>query len=72
MAHLFLVTLIMAAFLAWGALALWYQAPGGRGWKSSLSALWVAFGILCAAAVWSGWLASGISSFAAGYAALLI
>ena len=72
MAHLVSVTLIMAAFLAWGALALWYQAPGGRGWKPSLSALWVAFGILCAAAVWSGWLAPGVSAFAAGYAALLI
>jgi hypothetical protein len=62
----------MGVVSAWGALALWYQAPGGRGCKSSLSALWVAFGILCLAAVWSGWLASGVSSFGAGFAALLI
>ena len=66
------VTLIMAAFIAWGALALWYQAPGGRSWKSSISALWTAFGVSCAAAVWSGWLAAGVLSFAAAYAALLI
>jgi hypothetical protein len=62
----------MGAVSAWGALALWYQAPGGRRWKSSISALWVAFAILCVAAVWSGWLVSGGSSFAAVYAALLI
>jgi len=67
-----LVTLIIGLTGVWGALALWYQAPGGRGWKSSISALWVAFGILCGAAVWSGWLASGALAFAAAYAAVLI
>jgi hypothetical protein len=67
-----LVTLIIGITCVWGALALWYQAPGGRGWKSSISALWVASAILCAAAVWSGWLASGIVAFAAAYAALML
>jgi hypothetical protein len=69
--HVF-VTLVMGVVSAWGALALRYQAPGGRGWKSSISALWVAFGILCMAAVWSAWLAYGVSSFAAAFAVLLI
>lgn len=67
-----LVTLIMGLTCLWGALALWYQAPGGRGWKSSISALWVAFGIFCAAAVWSGWIASGAFAFAGTYGALVI
>jgi hypothetical protein len=62
----------MGLVSAWGALALWYQAPGGRGWKSSLSALWAAFGILCIAVAWCGWLVSGLSFFAAGYAVLLM
>jgi Domain of unknown function (DUF4105) len=69
--HVF-VTLVMAVVSAWGALALWYQAPGARGWKSSLSSLWVAFGILCLAAVWAGWFASGVCAFAAAFAVLLI
>jgi hypothetical protein len=68
----FFVTLVMGVVSAWGALALWYKAPGGRGWKSSLSALWVAFSVLCLAAVWAGWLAFGISPFAAAFAALLM
>jgi hypothetical protein len=62
----------MGAIAAWGTLALWYQAPGGRAWKSSISALWLAFCIVCVAAVWSGWLAFGVSSFAAAYGVLLI
>ncbi len=66
------VTLIVTLASVWGALALWYQAPGGRGWKSSISALWVAFAVLCLAAVWSGWLGAGIAAFAAAYAALMI
>jgi hypothetical protein len=66
------VTLIIGLAGVWGALALWYQAPGGRGWKSSISAFWVAFGIFCGAAVWSGWLASGALAFGAAYLALLI
>jgi hypothetical protein len=64
--------LIIGLTGVWGALALWYQAPGGRVSKSSLSALWAAFGILCGAAVWSGWLASGALAFTTMYAALLI
>ncbi len=67
-----LVTLILGLTCVWGALALWYQAPRGRGWKSSISALWMAFGTLCASAVWAGWPASGICAFAAAHAALLL
>ncbi len=67
-----LVTLILGLTCLWGALALWYQAPGGRGWKSSISALWAAFGTLCASAIWAGWPASGICAFAAAHAALLM
>jgi hypothetical protein len=66
-----LVTLILGIVSVWGALALWYQAPGGRGWRSSISALWAAFGMLCAALVWSRWFAWGVTGFAAGYASLL-
>ncbi len=64
-------TLIVGLACIWGALALWYQAPGSRGWKSSICALWAALGILCASAVWSGWPAAGLCTFAAAHAALL-
>jgi hypothetical protein len=66
-----LITLVMAALCTWGALALWYQAPGGRGWKSSFSALWTCFGVICMAGVWAGWFAAGFWAFAVGYAALV-
>lgn len=62
----------MGMVSAWGALALWYQAPGSRARKSCLSALWVAFAVLCVAAVWSRWFTSGVWSFTAVYVALLI
>jgi hypothetical protein len=61
----------MGVVSVWGALALWYQAPGGRGSKSCISALWACFGILCVAASWSRWLPRGLCAFALGYAALL-
>ncbi len=62
----------MAVVSVWGALALWYQAPGGRASKSSISALWMAFCILCVAALWSRWLPWGICGFAAACSVLLI
>ena len=65
-------TLIVSVVLAWGALALWYQAPGGRGWKSSISALWTGFGLICLSGLWTGWFTPALSAFGAGYAALLL
>jgi hypothetical protein len=66
------VTLLLGMFAAWGALALWYRAPGGRTSKSCQSALWVAFALSCVVAVWSGWFAAGVCSFTAAYLGLLV
>jgi hypothetical protein len=60
----------MAVLCTWGALALWYRAPGSRGWRSSLSALWAGFGIVCMTGVWTAGFALSFWTFAAGYAAL--
>ena len=71
MAHVS-ITLVIGALSAWGALALWYQAPGAQGSRSSISALWLALGATCIAAVWTGWLAAGASVFAVAYLTLLV
>ena len=55
----------------WGTLALWYQAPGGRGAKAALSALWLSLSVLCLAVLWSGRYAIASAVFAAAYLVLL-
>ena len=71
MAHVS-ITLVIGALSAWGALALWYQAPGAQSSRSSISAFWLALGAICIVGVWTGWLAAGVSVFAVAYLTLLV
>lgn len=65
-------SLALAALCGWGALALWYRAPGGRSSRSALSAAWSGFGIVCLAGVWTEeWGTAALWTFAAGYGTLL-
>ena len=66
-----LLSLMLAVLCGWGALALWYRAPGGRSFRAALAAAWSGFGIVCLACVWTEWLAPALWIFAAGHAALL-
>jgi hypothetical protein len=67
-----LLSLIIAATAAWGALALRYQAPGGRGTMILGTVLWVAFGLACIGALWCGQLAAGLAAFALAHGMLLV
>jgi hypothetical protein len=66
----FLITLLVGITAIWGALALWYQAPGRL--KIPSVGIWLAFGTACGAALWLGWFEAGLAGFALGYAVLLI
>jgi len=66
------ITLVIGALSAWGALALWYRAPGVQSSRSSISALWVALGAICIVGVCTGWLAAGVCVFAVAYLTLLV
>jgi Domain of unknown function (DUF4105) len=56
---------------AWGALALWFQVPGGWVLESLAVGLWIAFTLLILIALWRGRLALGAVSFAVAFAVLL-
>jgi hypothetical protein len=56
---------------AWGALALWFQVPGGWVLESLAVGLWIAFTLVILIALWRGRLALGAVSFAVAFAVLL-
>jgi Domain of unknown function (DUF4105) len=70
------VTLLIAALIAmasaWGALALWYKARGGRAARTAASAAWLALAAACLVGLWLGWFAIALPTFCAAYAGLLI
>ncbi len=55
-----LATLIFGLLGVWGAVALWYQAPGGNASKVLCILLWAAFSLAALIAFWQGraWTAS--------------
>lgn len=57
---------------AWGALALWYQLPGGTLWRSIGSAIWVVLviGLVALAVSRRSWMPLGV--YAVTYAVLLL
>jgi Domain of unknown function (DUF4105) len=70
-AAMLLATLLLGMPAAWGALALWYQAPGGR-FKLGIIALWTAFSLGVIVALWQGRSGAAFLSFAIAFGILLI
>lgn len=71
-ASIFLATLLVGSSAIWGALALWYQAPGGQALKTLCMLLWAAFSLTILIALWQGRTAVGLVAFALAFSALLI
>jgi hypothetical protein len=67
-----LATLILGLAATWGALALWYQLPGGHALKVLGAAAWVVFSSATLVALWRRRTALGLAGFAAAFAVLLI
>jgi Domain of unknown function (DUF4105) len=67
-----LATLVVGSFAIWGALALWYQAPGGHAMKTLCVILWVGFCLVLLVALWQGRTALGLLAFAFGVGCLLL
>ena len=70
-AALLLATLLLGMPAAWGALALWYQAPGGQ-LKIGIIALWTAFSLGVIVALWQGRSGAAFLSFAIAFGILLV
>jgi hypothetical protein len=71
-AGMLLATLLLGIPAVWGALALWYQAPGGGQLKSIFVLLWSAFTLGVLFALWQGRAGLAFLSFALAFAILLI
>jgi Domain of unknown function (DUF4105) len=56
---------------AWGALALWFQVPGGWALESLAVGLWILFTLVILITLWRGRPALGAVSFAVAFAVLL-
>ena len=67
-----IATLLLAIPVIWGALALKFQAPGGRRLRAFSAALWGALCIVWVAALWRQRVASGLAGFALTFGALLV
>jgi hypothetical protein len=65
-------TLLIGLMSAWGATALWYQAPGGRARKTLCILAWLTFCCASIGALWNGHAPLGIAAITAGFSALLI
>ena len=70
-AAMLVATLLLGVPAVWGALALWYQAPGGQ-LKGILVLLWSAFALGVLIALWQGRAGLAFLSFALAFAVLLI
>jgi uncharacterized protein DUF4105 len=67
-----LATLLVGSCTIWGAIALWYQAPGGQALKTLCLFLWAGFGAALLIALWQGRAALALLAFAAAFGGLLI
>jgi hypothetical protein len=65
-------SLIAGSWALWGALALWYRAPGGRVSKILTVLLWAGFSLALVLTLWQGRTSVGLPAFALGFGALLI
>jgi hypothetical protein len=66
-----LATLLVGFPAIWGALALWYQVPGGQVLKALSVVVWIAFSVMMLIALWQGRFA-GLLVFALAFAGMLI
>lgn len=64
-------TLLLGVPALWGALALWFQAPGGQ-FRSVFVLMWSAFALGVLIALWEGRAGLAFLSFALAFAVLLI
>ncbi len=67
-----LAALIMVCSAIWGALALWYQAPGRQAMKTLIVLMWLIVGFAWLLALWQGRTAVGLLAFAAAFGCLLL
>ena len=66
-----LATLIVGMAAIWGALALWYQVPGGHALQTLGVTLWPLLSSAMLVALWQGRTALGLLGFAAAFTVLL-
>ncbi len=66
-----LATLIVGMAAIWGALALWYQVPGGHALQTLGVTLWALLSSAMLVALWQGRTALGLLGFAAAFTVLL-
>ncbi len=66
-----LATLAVVLAAAWGALALWFQAPGGALLRGLLVLVWAALVLALLAGAWRGHPAAGFTGFVLALAVLL-
>jgi hypothetical protein len=67
-----LATLFIGVPAAWGAVALWYRAPGGRMLKKLSMALWAALSIAVIVALWQGRFAAALLIFILAFGGLIL
>lgn len=67
-----LATFLVACPAIWGAMALWYQLPGGTALKTLGVALWVGLSLAVLMTLWQGRAALGLLVFAAAFVGLLV
>jgi Domain of unknown function (DUF4105) len=65
-------TLVVGFSAIWGALALWYQAPGGQTVKTLSVLVWAGFSLTLLIALWQGRTAVCLLAFAVAFGGLLI
>ncbi|MEP6546377.1 MAG: DUF4105 domain-containing protein [Gammaproteobacteria bacterium] len=65
-------SLVVGLAAIWGALALWYQAPGGQALKTLSVFLWAGFSLALLVALWQGRTALALAAFAVVFGGLLI
>ena len=66
-----LLTLMVGISATWGALALWYQAPGAHAVHGLILATWILLSTSMLAALWRGRTILGIVGFTAAFAVLI-
>lgn len=67
-----LAALLVGLSATWGALALWYRAPGGRALRPLSVLAWAGLSLVLLAALLDGRMAVGLLAYAASFGAVLM